>query len=106
MCFDYHQLNAKIIPYKYHGRHTDDTFDNLKSAKVFSVIDLKTGYIICEFAKLRAFVPSCLMRLPCLRALRALIFTHRNYATCGLYLLFVRLTRDIKSLIKGIFKMF
>ena len=42
--FDYRQLNAKTIPNKYPIRRPNDIFGKLKSAKVFSVIDLKNGY--------------------------------------------------------------
>jgi hypothetical protein len=41
---DYHFLNKVIIKNKYHLPRTDDLFDQLKGACVFSKIDLRSGY--------------------------------------------------------------
>ena len=58
------------------------------------------SYAPLHLRALRAFVPYAPSCPTCLRALRALIFARLNYAICAV------LTRDIKSLIKGNFKMF
>ena len=44
MCVNYHPLNAVIVKNKYPLPHIDTLFDQLASAKVFSKIDLRSGY--------------------------------------------------------------
>ena len=44
LCIDYRKLNKVIVKNKYPLLRIDDLFDQLKGAKYFSKIDLKTGY--------------------------------------------------------------
>jgi hypothetical protein len=44
MCVDYRPLNAVTIKNKYLLPHIDILFDQLSKAKVFSKIDLRSGY--------------------------------------------------------------
>ena len=44
MCVDYRPLNAVTIKNKYLLPHIDTLFDQLAGAKVFSKIDLCSGY--------------------------------------------------------------
>jgi hypothetical protein len=44
LCIDYRPLNAVTIKNKYHLSRIDDLFDQLVEAKVFSNIDLRSGY--------------------------------------------------------------
>jgi hypothetical protein len=44
LCVDYHPLNAVTIKNKYPLPHIDILFDQLAGAKVFSKIDLHSGY--------------------------------------------------------------
>jgi len=44
MCVDYHPLNAVTIKNKYLLPQIDILFDQLSKAKVFSKIDLRSGY--------------------------------------------------------------
>ena len=44
MCVDYRSLNEVTIKNKYSLPHIEDLFDQLRGAKVFSKIDLISGY--------------------------------------------------------------
>jgi hypothetical protein len=44
MCVDYRPLNAVTVKNKYPLPHIDILFDQLSKAKVFSKIDLRSGY--------------------------------------------------------------
>jgi hypothetical protein len=44
LCIDFRQLNKVTIKNKYLLPRIDDLFDQLKDAKIFSKIDLKSGY--------------------------------------------------------------
>jgi hypothetical protein len=44
LCIDFRQLNKVIVKNKYPLPRIDDFFDQLKDAKIFSKIDLKSGY--------------------------------------------------------------
>ena len=44
LCIDYRQLNKVTIKNRYLLPRIDDLFDQVKGARVFSKIDLKSGY--------------------------------------------------------------
>ena len=44
MCVDYRSLNEVTIKNKYPLPRIEDLFDQLREAKVFSKIDLRSGY--------------------------------------------------------------
>src|SRR4051812_10624406 len=51
MCVDYRPLNEVTIKNKYPLPRIDDLFDQLKGARVFSKIDLCTGYYQLKIRK-------------------------------------------------------
>src|ERR1041385_7386575 len=51
MCVDYHKLNEVTIKKKYLLPRIDDLFDQLNGARVFSKIDLRTGYYQLKIKK-------------------------------------------------------
>ena len=44
MCIDYHELNKMTIKNRYPLLRIDDLFDQVGGARIFSNIDLQTGY--------------------------------------------------------------
>jgi hypothetical protein len=44
MCVDYRSLNDVIMKNKYSLPRVEDLFDHMRSARVFSKIDLRSGY--------------------------------------------------------------
>ena len=44
LCINYQQLNRAIIKNRYPLPQIDDLFDQLRGARVYSKIDLRTGY--------------------------------------------------------------
>ena len=44
LCIDYRQLNKVTVKNRYPLPRIDDLFDQMKGARVFSKIDLKSGY--------------------------------------------------------------
>jgi hypothetical protein len=44
LCIDFRQLNKVNVKNKYPLPRIDDLFDQLKDAKIFSKIDLRSGY--------------------------------------------------------------
>ena len=44
LCIDYRQLNRVTIKNQYPLPRSDDLFDQLRGARVYSKIDLRTGY--------------------------------------------------------------
>jgi hypothetical protein len=44
LCIEFRYLNKVTIKNKYHLPRIDDLFDQLKDARIFSKIDLKSGY--------------------------------------------------------------
>ena len=44
LCIGYRKLNRVIVKNKYPLPRTDDLFDQLKEARYFTKIDLRTGY--------------------------------------------------------------
>ena len=44
LCIDYRQLNKVTIKNRYPLSRIDDLFDQLRGVRVYSKIDLRTGY--------------------------------------------------------------
>jgi hypothetical protein len=44
MCVDYRSLNDVTVKNKYPLPHIEDLFDQIRGARVFSKIDLRSGY--------------------------------------------------------------
>ena len=44
VCIDYRKLNKVIVKNKYPLPRIDDLFDQMRGARVFSKIDLRSGY--------------------------------------------------------------
>ena len=44
LCIDYRQLNKVTMKNKYHFPRSDDLLDQMRGARVFSKIDLRSGY--------------------------------------------------------------
>ncbi|GJW55831.1 putative reverse transcriptase domain-containing protein [Tanacetum coccineum] len=44
MCIDYHELNKLIVKNLYPIPRIDDLFDQLQGSRVYSMIDLRSGY--------------------------------------------------------------
>ena len=44
LCIDYKQLNRVMIKNRYPLLRIDDWFDQLRGVRVYSKIDLRTGY--------------------------------------------------------------
>jgi hypothetical protein len=44
LCIDFKQLNKVTVKNKYPLPRIDDLFDQLKDARIFSKIDLRSGY--------------------------------------------------------------
>jgi hypothetical protein len=44
LCIDFRQLNKVTVKNKYSLPRIDDLFDQLKDVKIFSKIDLRSGY--------------------------------------------------------------
>ena len=44
LCIDYRQLNKVTIKYRYPLPRIDNLFDQLRGARVYSKVDLRTGY--------------------------------------------------------------
>jgi hypothetical protein len=44
LCIDYRQLNKLTVKNRYPLPRIDDLFDQFRGARVFSKIDLRTGY--------------------------------------------------------------
>jgi hypothetical protein len=63
LCVDYRALNEVTVKNKYQLPRIDDPFDQLKGAKYFSKIDLRSGYYqlrICSgYMPKTAFVTHC-----------------------------------------------
>jgi hypothetical protein len=64
MCVDYRALNKATVKNQYPLPRTDDLFDHLLETKVFSRIDLRSGYYQSRIAKgmKKSGIGNCLSR--------------------------------------------
>jgi hypothetical protein len=62
MCVNYHPLNEVTIKNKYPLTRIDILFDQLAGAKVFSKIDLRSGYHQIKKRSLNVVFPPCQLR--------------------------------------------
>ena len=91
---------GEILQYEYY--HRNGKGRGLKEFAKLHALRAFVPYVPSRLTRLRTFAPYAPSSLTCLRALRALI---TRFARLICYLP-VLLNRDIKSLIKGNFKMF
>ena len=61
MCVDYRQLNRVTVKNWYPLPRIDDLFDQLKVARVYSKIDLRTGYHQLRFREIN--IPKASFRM-------------------------------------------
>ena len=60
LCIDYRKLNRVTIKNRYPLPRIDDLFDQLRGARVYSKIDLRTGYHQLRVRK--AYIPKTAFR--------------------------------------------
>ena len=61
LCIDYRQLNRVTIKNRYPLPRIDDLFDQLREARVYSKIDLRTGYH--QLRVREAYIPKTSFRM-------------------------------------------
>ena len=60
LCIDYRQLNMVMVKNRYPLPRIDDLFDQLRGVRVYSKIDLRTGYHLLRVRE--AGIPKTLFR--------------------------------------------